>query len=120
MCVAMRQVALEAGYGFPCWLMNIASAMGTILFPFPLYFRAAKAVVVSRPDFRRRWMSYFTHRGLKIQVSAAFLRLLVYGGAQAPGHSQRGTNANSRSQADRFARLLQEGRVCHAPQHLLK
>jgi hypothetical protein len=66
--VALRQVAVEADYGFPCWIMNIASAMGPMMFPFPLYFRAAKAVVVSRPEFRRRYMPYFSHRAMRVQV----------------------------------------------------
>jgi uncharacterized protein with von Willebrand factor type A (vWA) domain len=67
-CVALRHAGLEAGYGFPCGVMTIASAMGPILFPFPHYFRAAKAVVVSRPDLRRRFMVYFSHRAMRMQV----------------------------------------------------
>jgi hypothetical protein len=71
------QMMAEEGLVLPCPLMDLVGALALTLWPYPHVFRAAKVLVVGKPELRRKFMWAFSNKAMRYQItgtrSAAFV-----------------------------------------------
>jgi hypothetical protein len=71
------QAAHEYGLRFPCPLMNLVSAIGLIVWAYPIWFRSCKAIVVLKPQLRKRYMRYFSNQAMRRQGALVITTTVV-------------------------------------------